>query len=156
MKAQIERCELSPSTIANTEVEGVYVTTLGRRSLSWLHSLQPQSVPQATDAAVLRVYDMLLYFTEGLVVSSEMGLYPYVCAFYSTGKALYEASQSAVLLDGEQSNTMPVEQGVAQGCNKVAAYISFSAVRSLVLGNGMVSPGCAYVACCMCMNSSAL
>ena len=30
---------------------------------------------------------------------------------------MYEASKSAVLLDGEKSNTFNVEQGVAQGCS---------------------------------------
>ena len=32
-------------------------------------------------------------------------------------KGMYEASKSAVLLDGEKSNMFNVEQGVAQGCS---------------------------------------
>ena len=32
-------------------------------------------------------------------------------------KSMYEASRSAVLLDGERSSGFRVEQGVAQGCS---------------------------------------
>ena len=32
-------------------------------------------------------------------------------------KRMYEASRSAVLLDGEKSASLSVEQGVAQGCS---------------------------------------
>ena len=32
-------------------------------------------------------------------------------------KRMYEASRSAVLLDGEKSTSFSVEQGVAQGCS---------------------------------------
>ena len=32
-------------------------------------------------------------------------------------KGMYEASKSAVLLDGEKSNMFNIEQGVAQGCS---------------------------------------
>ena len=34
---------------------------------------------------------MLVFITKGLVVHSEMSLYPYVYNFYLAGKAMYEA-----------------------------------------------------------------
>ena len=32
-------------------------------------------------------------------------------------KKMYESSKSAVLLEGEKSDTFTIEQGVAQGCS---------------------------------------
>ena len=37
-------------------------------------------------------------------------------------KRMYEASRSAVLLDGEKSASFSVEQGVAQGCSYPQFY----------------------------------
>ena len=74
-------------------MEGIYQTTLGRSSLAWLYALEPREILQAQDASSLKTYDMLLYCSQGLVVHSEMSLYPYVYIFYLTGKAMYETSK---------------------------------------------------------------
>ena len=39
-------------------------------------------------------------------------------------KKMYECSKSAVLLEGEKSDTFTIEQGVAQGCS--LSHILFS------------------------------
>ena len=41
-------------------------------------------------------------------------------------KEMYESSKSAVLLEGEKSDTFTIEQGVAQGCNLSPIIIIFS------------------------------
>ena len=37
-------------------------------------------------------------------------------------KKMYESSKSAVLLEGEKSDTFTIEQGVAQGCSLSSIY----------------------------------
>ena len=86
LQTKIRCCGLHPSNIANDEVEGVYLTTLGRRSLQWLRSLKAKRIMQDASDENQEAYDMLTYLTKGLVISSEMSLYPYVFNFYLVGK----------------------------------------------------------------------
>ena len=39
---------------------------------------------------------------------------------------MYESSKSAVLLEGEKSDTFTIEQGVAQGCSLSPYYFQYS------------------------------
>ena len=41
-------------------------------------------------------------------------------------KKMYESSKSAVLLEGEKSDTFTIEQGVAQGCSLSPYYFQYS------------------------------
>ena len=41
-------------------------------------------------------------------------------------KKMYESSKSAVLLEGEKSDTFTIEQGVAQGCSLSPIFFQYS------------------------------
>ena len=48
-----------------------------------------------------------------------------VCGI-NCGIWVYESSKSAVLLEGEKSDTFTIEQGVAQGCSLSPYYFQYS------------------------------
>ena len=151
LKARIESCRLQPSGVSKGEVEGVYKTTLGQCSLAWLRALKPSDILLAQGASALEMYDALRIFSQGLVVCSEISLYPYVYNFYFAGKAMYIPCVKKVntatlpyatflyprptlrtffysVVRWGKVQMLNVEQGVAQGCS--LSPILFSVVMN--------------------------